>query len=54
MALSQIVSLIQKKLENGGDVYELVDTLDKYATKQTYTELVKKVIMYNIEGVYEL
>ena len=40
--------------ENGGDVYELVDTLDKYATKQTYTELVKKVIMYNIEGVYEL
>ena len=40
--------------EQNADVYELVDTLDKYATKQTYTELVKKVIKYNIEGVYEL
>ena len=35
-------------------VYDLVDTLDKYATKNSYTELVKKVIKYNIEGVYEL
>ena len=36
------------------NVYELVDTLDKYATKNSYTELVKKVIKYNIEGKYEL
>jgi len=36
------------------NVYDLVDTLDKYATKNSYTELVKKVIKYNIEGVYEL
>ena len=40
--------------DQNADVYELVDTLDRYATKQTYTELVKKVIKYNIEGVYEL
>lgn len=36
------------------NVYDLVDTLDKYATKNSYTELVKKVIKYNIEDVYEL
>mgnify|MGYP001270550557 CR=1 FL=1 len=36
------------------DVYTLVDTLEQYATKSSYTELVKKVIKYNIEGIYEL
>jgi len=36
------------------NVYDLVDTLDGYATKKSYTELVKKVIKYNIVGVYEL
>jgi uncharacterized FlgJ-related protein len=40
--------------DQNADVYTLVDTLDKYATKPTYRELVKKVIKYNIEGVYEL
>jgi len=36
------------------DVYTLVDTLEQYATKESYTELVKQVIKHNIEGVYEL
>ena len=44
-----------RELRNqNADVYTLVDTLEQYATKDSYTELVKKVIKYNIEGVYEL
>ena len=44
-----------RELRNqNADVYALVDTLEQYATKDSYTELVKKVIKYNIEGVYEL
>ena len=40
--------------DQNADVYTLVDTLEQYATKSSYTELVKKVIKYNIEGIYEL
>tara|TARA_Y100000592_G_scaffold22891_1_gene35501 strand:+ start:1438 stop:2070 length:633 start_codon:yes stop_codon:yes gene_type:complete len=40
--------------EQGGDVYQLADTLTKYASKPTYTILVKELIKYNIEGVYDL
>jgi len=40
--------------KQNADVYTLVDTLDKYATKPQYRELVKNIIKYNIEGVYEL
>ena len=44
-----------RELRNqNADVYTLVDTLEQYATKDSYTELVKKVIKYNIEGFYEL
>ena len=44
-----------RELRNqNADVYALVDTLEQYATKKSYTELVKKVIKYNIEGKYEL
>jgi Bax protein len=44
-----------RELRNqNADVYTLVDTLEQYATKKSYTELVKKVIKYNIEGKYEL
>ena len=40
--------------DQNADVYTLVDTLEQYATKESYTELVKQVIKHNIEGVYEL
>ena len=40
--------------ENGGTVFELADTLTKYASKPTYTILVKNIIRHNILGVYEL
>ena len=40
--------------KQNADVYTLVDTLDKYATKPQYRELVKNIIKYNIKGVYEL
>ena len=44
-----------RELRNqNADVYTLVDTLEQYATKDSYTELVKQVIKHNIEGVYEL
>ena len=44
-----------RELRNqNADVYTLVDTLEQYATKESYTELVKQVIKHNIEGVYEL
>ena len=39
---------------NGADVYQLADTLTKYATKKNYTSLIKQVIKHNIVGVYEL
>ena len=39
---------------NGANVYQLADTLTKYATKKNYTSLIKQVIKHNIVGVYEL
>ena len=40
--------------KQGGTVFELADTLTKYASKENYTDLVKQVIKKNIQGVYEL
>ena len=40
--------------ENGGTVFELADTLTKYASKPTYTILVKNIIRHNILGGYDL
>jgi len=40
--------------KQGGNVFELADTLTKYASKENYTDLVKQVIKHNIRGVYEL
>ena len=40
--------------DNGGTVYEMADHLTLYASKPTYTKLVKQLIKYNIEGVYDL
>ena len=40
--------------DNGGSVYEMADHLTLYASKPTYTKLVKQLIKYNIEGVYDL
>ena len=40
--------------DNGGSVYEMADHLTLYASKPTYTKLIKQLIKYNIEGVYEL
>jgi Bax protein len=40
--------------KEGGTVFEMADTLTKYASKENYTDLVKDVIEYNIRGVYEL
>ncbi len=40
--------------DQGADVYELADTLTSYATRPTYTTLIKDIIKYNIVGVYEL
>ena len=36
------------------DSLELANYLEKYASKPTYTELVKEIIKYNLRGVYEL
>ena len=40
--------------KEGGTVFEMADTLTKYASKENYTDLVKEVIRKNIRGVYEL
>ena len=40
--------------DNGGSVYEMADHLTLYASKPTYTTLVKQLIKHNLEGVYEL
>ena len=40
--------------DNGGSVYEMADHLTLYASKKNYTTLVKQLIKYNIEGVYDL
>ena len=40
--------------DNGGTVYEMADHLTLYASKKNYTTLVKQLIKYNIEGVYDL
>ena len=40
--------------DNGGSVYEMADHLTLYASKPTYTKLIKQLIKYNIEGVYDL
>ena len=45
---------LRKVRDNGGDVYEMADHLTLYASKPTYTKLVKQLIKYNLEGVYEL
>ena len=45
---------LRKVRDNGGDVYEMADHLTLYASKPTYTKLVKQLIKYNIEGVYDL
>jgi len=44
----------REAISNGADVYQLADTLTKYATKKNYTSLIKQVIKHNIVGVYEL
>ena len=36
------------------DALILADYLSKYASKPTYTELVKEIIKYNLRGIYEL
>ena len=40
--------------KQGGTVFEMADTLTKYASKENYTDLVKDVIKKNIRGVYDL
>jgi len=40
--------------KQGGTVFELADTLTKYASRDNYTDLVKQVIEHNLRGVYEL
>ena len=40
--------------KEGGTVFEMADTLTKYASRKNYTDLVKDVIKHNIRGVYEL
>ena len=40
--------------DNGGDVYEMADHLTLYASKPTYTTLVKQLIKYNLEGKYDI
>ena len=40
--------------KQGGTVFEMADTLTKYASRENYTDLVKQVIKHNIRGVYEL
>jgi len=44
----------RKVRKEGGTVFEMVNTLTKYASKENYTDLVKDVIKHNIRGVYEL
>ena len=45
---------LREARDNGADAYELADHLTKYASKPTYTKLVKQLIKYNIEGVYDI
>ena len=45
---------LRKVRDNGGSVYEMADHLTLYASKKNYTTLVKQLIKYNIEGVYDL
>ena len=45
---------LRKIRDNGGSVYEMADHLTLYASKKNYTTLVKQLIKYNIEGVYDL
>ena len=45
---------LRKVRDNGGNVYEMADHLTLYASKKNYTTLVKQLIKYNIEGVYDL
>ena len=40
--------------DNGGSVYEMSDHLTLYASKPTYTTLVKQLIKYNLEGKYDI
>ena len=40
--------------DNGGSVYEMADHLTLYASKPTYTTLVKQLIKYNLEGKYDI
>ena len=44
----------RKVRKEGGTVFEMANTLTKYASKENYTDLVKDVIKHNIRGVYEL
>ena len=45
---------LRKVRDNGGSVYEMADHLTKYASKPTYTTLVKELIKYNLEGKYDI
>ena len=45
---------LRKVRDNGGSVYEMADHLTLYASKKNYTTLVKQLIKYIIEGVYDL
>ena len=45
---------LREARDNGADAYELADHLTLYASKPTYTKLVKQLIKYNIEGVYDI
>ena len=45
---------LRKVRDNGGSVYEMADHLTLYASKPSYTTLVKQLIKHNLEGVYEL
>ena len=40
--------------DNGATAYEMADHLTLYASKPTYTKLVKQLIKYNIEGKYDI
>ncbi len=44
----------RKVRKEGGTVFEMANTLTKYASKENYTDLVKDVIKHNIRGVYKL
>jgi len=45
---------LREARDNGADAYELADHLTLYASKPTYTKLVKQLIKYNIEGKYDI